>query len=71
MNQALKSFARVALAAGETKTVTVELPWRSFEIVNAAGQPVVEPGEFDIRVGPSSRMADHLVTRVKVPASVS
>lgn len=71
VNQALKGFARVALAAGETKTVTVELPWRSFEIVNAAGQPVVEPGEFDIRVGPSSRMADHLVTRVKVPASVS
>ena len=47
----MKSFARLQLAAGEKKTVQVELPWQAFQIVNAQGQSVVEPGEFEIRVG--------------------
>jgi beta-glucosidase len=55
VNKALKGFARVELAPGEKKTVQMELPWNSFQIVNAQGENVVEPGEFDILVGPSSR----------------
>ncbi|MFN8485928.1 MAG: glycoside hydrolase family 3 N-terminal domain-containing protein [Anaerolineae bacterium] len=66
VNKALKGFARVALAPGETKTVTVELPWQSFEIVNAQGVEVVEPGEFEILVGPSSRARDLLRATVMV-----
>ena len=58
VNKALKGFARVALAPGEKKTVQVDLPWEAFRIVNAQGEYVVEPGEFDILVGPSSRDRD-------------
>jgi beta-glucosidase len=60
VNKALKGFARVHLAPGEKKTVRVELPWEAFEIVDAEGRSVVEPGEFEILVGPSSRDRDLL-----------
>ncbi len=66
VNKALKGFARVHLEAGETKTVQVELPWESFQIVNVAGEPVVEPGEFEILVGPSSRDRDLLKATLRV-----
>ncbi len=60
VNKALKGFARVHLAPGEKKTVQVALPYAAFQIVDAAGRSVVEPGEFEIRVGPSSRDRDLL-----------
>lgn len=60
VNKALKGFARVDLAAGEKKTVTVELPFEAFRIVNAAAEYVVEPGQFEILAGPSSRDCDLL-----------
>jgi beta-glucosidase len=55
VNKALKGFARVHLAPGEKKTVSVSLPWEAFQLVDADGRSVVEPGDFDILVGPSSR----------------
>ncbi len=60
VNKALKGFARVHLAPGEKKTVSVTLPWEAFQIVDADGRGVVEPGDFDILVGPSSRDRDLL-----------
>lgn len=66
VNKALKGFDRVHLAPGEKKTVEIELPWEAFQIVNAEGQPVVEPGEFEILTGPSSRDQDLLKTTLRV-----
>lgn len=66
VNKALKGFARVHLAPGEKKTVRVRLPWESFQIVDAEGRSVVEPGEFEIRVGPSSRDRDLLKATLEV-----
>jgi beta-glucosidase len=60
VNKALKGFARVHLAPGEKKTVRVGLPWEAFQIVDADGRSVVEPGEFEVLVGPSSRDRDLL-----------
>lgn len=60
VNKALKGFARVRLAPGEKKTVQIELPWESFQIVDAEGRSVVEPGEFELLAGPSSRDRDLL-----------
>lgn len=60
VNKALKGFARVPLAPGEKKTVQVALPYDAFQIVDAGGRRVVEPGEFEILVGPSSRDRDLL-----------
>jgi beta-glucosidase len=64
VDKALKGFARVSLAPGEKKTVQVDLPWQAFQIVNAQGASVVEPGEFEILVGPSARDADLLKTKL-------
>lgn len=60
VNKALKGFARVHLEAGEKKTVEVALPYEAFAIVDAEGRSVVEPGEFEVLVGPSSRDCDLL-----------
>jgi beta-glucosidase len=40
--------------------VTVALPWEAFQLVDAEGRYVVEPGDFEILVGPSSRERDLL-----------
>ncbi|HEX2906189.1 MAG TPA: fibronectin type III-like domain-contianing protein, partial [Phototrophicaceae bacterium] len=60
VNKALKGFARVHLEPGEKRVVTVSLPWEAFQLVDAEGHPVVEAGEFEILVGPSSRDQDLL-----------
>ena len=54
----LKTFTRVELEPGETRTVELEIPVQACSIVNAAGQRLVEPGEFELLVGPSSRKRD-------------
>ena len=54
----LKTFVRVPLEPGETKDVEVTVPVSECTIVNAAGQRVVEPGEFELLIGCSSRDAD-------------
>ena len=52
----LKGFAKAELDAGETHTVQLELDPSSFAFWSVqAGRWVVEAGEFEIRVGFSSR----------------
>jgi beta-glucosidase len=51
----LKSFVKVALQPGETKTVTLTLDFRSFAYFHPAYQRwITEDGEFDILIGASS-----------------
>ena len=50
----LCAFKRVHIGAGETVTVELPLERSAFELVNAALQRVVEPGEFELQVGASS-----------------
>jgi len=66
VDQELKAWQRVTLRAGESKRLRFELPYERFSIVNAAGERVVEPGDFEIGVGGSSRRPEQLVTRVTV-----
>jgi len=68
VNRALKAFARVPLQPGETKTVRFTLPGAAFQIVDAAARPVVEPGGFEILVGPSSRDGDLLRAPLRIGA---
>ena len=56
----LKAYRVVELAPGETATVTVEVAVANCTIVDARGSRVVEPGAFELLVGPSSRDADLL-----------
>lgn len=52
----LKGFARVELEPGQSSTVTVKLDDRSFSYWNIERSDwVVEPGEYEIQVGASSR----------------
>ncbi|MEC5183906.1 beta-glucosidase [Cryobacterium sp. MP_3.1] len=51
----LKAFSQVALAPGETVTVSLDVPVADCSLVDARGDRVVEAGEFTLLVGPSSR----------------
>lgn len=51
----LKAYRHVDVAAGGTATVEIELAASSCTIVDAAGRRIVEPGEFELLIGPSSR----------------
>ncbi|MEV6262782.1 glycoside hydrolase family 3 N-terminal domain-containing protein [Streptomyces sp. NPDC051784] len=56
----LKVYRQVDLAPGEEREVTLELPVAECTLVDAAGRRVVEPGAFELLVGPSSRDDDLL-----------
>jgi len=58
----LKAYRQVDLAPGERATVAVEVPVADCSIVDARGHRVVEPGRFELLVGPSSREADLLAS---------
>ena len=50
----LRGFERVSLKPGETKTVRFVLGPEAFELLDANFKHVIEPGEFNIMVRPSS-----------------
>lgn len=50
----LKGFQRITLKPGETKPVTIALTSAAFQMWNAEMKRVIEPGEFEIMVGPNS-----------------
>ena len=50
----LRAFRRVPVKAGETVPVTLRLGPDAFSLVNAAGNTVIEKGDFILQVGASS-----------------
>ncbi len=50
----LKGFQRISLKPGEKKTVEFKLTSDMLSILDLEMRRVVEPGTFDIMVGPSS-----------------
>ncbi len=52
--QELKAFQRVALAPGESATLTFTIPVDMLNFTSQQGQRIVEPGEFEFQVGRSS-----------------
>jgi beta-glucosidase len=53
--QALKGFERIHLAAGAFKTIKLTLLPEDFEMLNEKMETVIEPGDFTIMIGSSSR----------------
>ena len=51
----LRAFDRVSVKAGETVPVTLKLGPDAFSLVNAAGDTVIERGDFILEVGASSQ----------------
>ncbi len=62
----LKGFRQVHVAPGQRVVVPIELPVSACGIVDRHGNRVVEPGEFELLVGPSSRDACLLSARFTV-----
>ncbi len=56
----LKGFTQVLVGPGESVEARIEIPVADCTIVDASGHRVVESGEFELLVGPSSRDADLL-----------
>jgi beta-glucosidase len=54
----LKAFQKISLKPGETQTVALDLTPESLAFYDVKLQYVVEPGEFEIMVGNSSRDSD-------------
>jgi beta-glucosidase len=54
----LKGFQRISLKPGEKKTVKMEISRESLAFHNIDMKYVVEPGEFEIMIGSSSRDED-------------
>lgn len=59
----LKLFRRVTLKPGESRHLDFSLPIKDLALINAAGDKVVEPGEFELMIGGSSRDEDLLRAR--------
>lgn len=62
----LAAFARVELRAGEAQRVRLEIPFQQLSLIDAFETRCVEPGEFELLVGSSSRDADLLAARFEV-----
>lgn len=51
----LRGFERVHLAKGESKTVSFTIGKEQLQFYTAEGKTAIEPGDFDIMIGPNSR----------------
>lgn len=60
----LKTYRQVVVPAGESVVVDLELRAADCTLVTADARRVVEPGEFDLRVGPNSR--DLIAARFRI-----
>ncbi|MDQ0716747.1 beta-glucosidase [Streptomyces luteogriseus] len=58
--QELKGFTQVEIPPGESLEVDISIPASRCSLVTADNRRVVEPGEFALRVGPSSRREQQL-----------
>ena len=56
----LKAWRQVEVPPGESVTAEIEVPAGACSLVTADGRRIVEPGQFELLVGPSSRAADLL-----------
>ncbi len=65
-NKMLKGFTRIALKPGETQTVTFALNSKNLSLYNKDMEKVVEPGDFTIYVGSSSRESDLKTAKLTV-----
>lgn len=54
----LKAFQRVELEPGKSKTVAFDIPVSDCTIVDSKANRIVEPGEFEVLIGHSSRRED-------------
>ncbi|MGH8150255.1 MAG: fibronectin type III-like domain-contianing protein, partial [Steroidobacteraceae bacterium] len=62
----LKDVGRIELGPGERGVVRFHLPAAELKFLGASLEPVFEPGEVEIRVGPSAERARLLAASVRL-----
>jgi beta-glucosidase len=62
----LKGFSRLTLKPGETRTAEITISASALSLIGKDNRAVVEPGEFEIMIGSSSRDEDLLCTIIEV-----
>jgi beta-glucosidase len=65
----LKGFGKIDLSPGESGTVTLHLPASELQFLGLDLQPVFEPGEVEILVGPCADRAQLLVQSIQLRAN--
>jgi beta-glucosidase len=65
----LKGFGKIDLRPGESGTVTLHLPASELQFLGLDLQPVFEPGEVEILVGPCADRAQLLVQSIQLCAN--
>jgi len=64
----LKGWSRIELSPGERGTVCLPLPARELCFLGAQLEPVFEPGQIELLVGPSADRSQLLVERIRLIA---
>ncbi len=62
----LRRFFRLELEPAQTRRVSFAIPVSEFAFIDRRGKPVLEPGEFELMVGPSSLDDSLLRARFRV-----
>jgi beta-glucosidase len=60
----LKGVTKVALEPGETATARLQLSASELRFLGVELEPIFEPGEIEIRVGPYAESAELLTARL-------
>jgi beta-glucosidase len=63
----LRGFKRVSLEAGQKTTVDFELTPEAISLIDVSMNRIVEPGTFDLMVGPSSAETSSVLLEVVNP----
>ena len=64
----LKGVTKITLEPGETGTARLALPAKELRFLGVDLEPVLEPGEIEIRVGPCADPAQLLHARLALRA---
>ncbi len=64
----LKGVTKIVLEPGETGTARLQLPVTELRFLGVDFEPVLEPGEIEVRVGPCADAAQLLSARLMLRA---
>ena len=60
-----EAFRRIHLKAGESQTVSFDIKPEMLSFLDAEGHAVLEPGDFEVMIGPNSRDLKKTTLNVK------
>jgi beta-glucosidase len=61
----LKDFTRITLAPGASATVSFTITDKTLQYLNEKFEPIVEPGEFELMIGPDSERLQKVLLTVE------